>query len=282
MAGQTIAGAEAPEQAAAFFARFSTIVLVGNSEAMDVSALRRDHADDTLFVFFNKTYKVLSQRFDGISLLVARSGTMGANIVYRREVPQVLAPLRDGRFCGILNIRVGGAEVFSPASDFGIGEVGLLDLAPTVAGFYPSTHLPTTGFALALFLSEAVPNARIVLAGFTARRSVKWKLFYDHDWTFEQIALRLMRRSGRIEMTGALDEASPLAAIARRFPDISPDDVALTAAEVLTERVETANVAIDKLMGLTRLQGRVDGWLRSLKPATRKQRQAAKDAAPKG
>ncbi len=264
---------------AAFFGRFETILLVANSDAVRIEALRERYGERALFVFFNKVYKVLDRPFDGEALLVARSGPAGANIVYRREVADVVGLVRSPRFHGICNIRAGESERFSAPAEFAVPEaVGHLDLAPDFQGFYPRTHLATSGFALALFLIEAAPNARIVLAGFTARRSQKWKLFADHNWTFEQIVLRLLLRAGRLESTGAVAD-DVLGTISRRFPQFAPADVSAVASEVLAERLEGANLAIDDLLKLTRPQRRFDALLRRLKPKTRKAKLAETKAS---
>jgi hypothetical protein len=72
-----------PGEALSRFEGFGRVVLVANSEAVDVADLQARHAG-ALFVFFNKVYKVLDRPFAGDALLVARSGPAGANIVYRR------------------------------------------------------------------------------------------------------------------------------------------------------------------------------------------------------
>ncbi|WP_102961520.1 3-deoxy-manno-octulosonate cytidylyltransferase [Mangrovicella endophytica] len=261
-----------------FFRGFPAIVLVANSDAADVAALRREYGSAALFVFFNKVYKVLSQPFEGNSLLVARSSQAGANIVYRKEVEDVLRLLRGRGFRGILNLKAGDAERFSPAQEFGAVDVGYLDLVERFTGFYPATHVPTSGFALALWLAEQELGTRVVLAGFTAKRSLRWKLFTDHEWTFEQVVQRLMVRTGRIEVAGAMPAGS-ISAIAGRFDGISEAEVALVASDVLSERLESANVAIDGLIALTRLQRRFDSALRALKPKTRKARLLEKEKA---
>ena len=66
--------------------------------------------------------------------------------------------------------------------------------------------------------------------------------------------------------------------IATRLPGVTAADVALVSAEVLSERLEGTNKAIDRLMSLTRLQGRLDAFLRGLKPKTRKQKLAEQAA----
>ena len=258
---------------AGFFGRFEQVVLVANSDAVDMAALGASYGEGTLFVFFNKVFKVLDAPFTRPSLLIARSSHAGANIVYRREVADVLGLLRGGQFEGIANLRAGDREIFSPAEAFEGARVGFLDLTPVLAGFYPTTHVPTSGFALAFWLAEACPGLPIVLAGFTARRSAVWKLFHDHDWTFEQVVQRLMVRSGRLAMDGA-GSGGDWDGIAARLPGITPSDVALVAAEVLSERLEGTNMSVDRLMSLTRIQSRVDGFFRGLKPKTRKQKLA--------
>ena len=258
---------------AGFFGRFEQVVLVANSDAVDMAALAARYGEGTLFVFFNKVFKVLDAPFTRPSLLIARSSHAGANIVYRREVADVLRLLESDRFEGIANLKAGAREVFSPAEAFEGARVGFLDLMPVLGGFYPASHVPTSGFALAFWLAEACPGLKIVLAGFTARRSAVWKLFHDHDWTFEQVVQRLMVRSGRLEMDGA-GSREHWDRIMARLPGITPSDVALVSAEVLSERLEGTNMAIDRLMSLTRIQSRVDGFLRGLKPKTRKQKLA--------
>ncbi|MBB3951286.1 3-deoxy-manno-octulosonate cytidylyltransferase [Aureimonas jatrophae] len=260
--------------------RYQRIVLVANSDAVAPAMLTPD--DDTLFVFFNKVYKVLAEPFAGHTLLIARSSPAGANIVYRREVEDVVRLLRSDRFLGICNLRVGPAERFSEPAAFAVPEpVASLDLVDTMAGFYPATHVATSGFALAVFLDHLKLDARVQLAGFTAKRSLRWKLFADHDWTFEQIVLRLLLRNKRIEALGPVPDAM-LGAIARRFPDIGgPQAVALAAAEVVAERLESANVAIEDLHRLTRPQRRLRETFERLKPKTRKARLAERDASPR-
>ena len=273
-AGET----DALERWAQFFRGFRTILLVANSDAVRIDDLRARYGEGALFVFFNKVYKVLDRPFEGECLLVARSGPAGANIVYRREVGDVAKLVRSPRFHGICNLRVGTGERFSAAEEFAIPEpVGHLDLSQNLSGFYPETHLATSGFALALFLIDAAPEAQVILAGFTAKRSAKWKLFADHDWTFEQIVLRLLLRSGRLQSTGSV-ASDIMGAVSRRFPQFTPGEVSSVAAEVLTERLEGANLAIDDLLKLTRPQRRFDALLRRLKPKTRKAKLAERQA----
>lgn len=262
---------------AAAFARYADIVLVANSDAVDIGDLRTRFGDGTLFVFFNKVYKVLHQAFDGECLLVARSSEAGANIVYRREVEDVVRLLEGPVFRGILNLKAAAAETFSPAEAFGDRTVGFLDLSRHFSDFYSSRHVPSSGFALAVWLTEQRIPARIHLAGFTARRSEAWKVFHVHDWTTEQIVQRLLLRAGKLHAVDGAGPEIPLDRIADRFPGIDASDVSIVAVNVLSERLEQANVVIDKLLSLTSFQRKIDAALRRLKPKTRKAKLA--DAA---
>lgn len=251
--------------------RYSHIVLVANSDAADLPRLRRELPDTALFVFFNKVYKVLSEPFSGNALLVARSGTMGANIIHRREADEVIAFFPNPGFVGLLNIRVDAGERLSPAADFGSAPVGHLDLATYFTDFYPAGKMATSGFAMALWLAELQLPGKIMLAGFSARRSEKWKVFSVHDWTFEQVFLRLFSRLGKIEIVGGA-EAGSYAGLAKRFPGVPSVEIALVAAEVLSERLENTNNQIDRLMSVTKGLRSIDNFFRRLKPKTRKER----------
>lgn len=278
----TLEGLSGPADLGRFFSAFPLIVLVANSDAVDLDTIPGAGEDGVLHVFFNKVYKVLDAPFERRSILVARSSPAGANIVYRREVGEVTRLLEGPRFHGVLNIAAGEREVFSPAEAFGGRAVAHLNLTADLSGFYPSTHVPTSGFALALHLLQVAPNAKIVLAGFTARRSAEWKLFQDHDWTFEQIVLRLLHRSGKltlIQSPGGVADG-PLEAIAKRFPDLGPAAIATVAAEVLSERLDNANGAIDALIKTTRLERGLANLYARLRPASRKARLANAPAKP--
>lgn len=264
----------------ALFQPFSHIVLVANSAEADVARLERELPATTLFVFFNKVYKVLDKPFARPSLLVARSGSVGANIVYRKEVADVLRYFPGSDFLGIMNIRAHPGEVFSPADRFEQAAVGHLDLGSYLSSFYPGDHIPTSGFALALWMSEMLPGKSILLEGFSAKRSEKWKIFHLHDWTYEQVVLRLFIHSGRLIAPGAAEE-NHYAALLKRFPDLDAGAVALSAADVLASRLEGANQEIDKLISVTKLQRWFYQLSKKLKPKTRKQRLNAKKAKSK-
>ena len=192
----TTAGRSSKDDWRPLFASYSEIVLVANSDEVDIEALRASLPGDALFVFFNKVYKVLDRPFDGNVLLAVRSGRGGPHIVSRGQVGDVVSYFPTDGFLGIMCMRVGPVEPVTPASAFGGVPTGHLDLADYFADFYPSDHLPSTGFALAVWLCELDLGRKIVLAGFSAKRSERWKIFDIHDWTFEQVVQRLLVRSG--------------------------------------------------------------------------------------
>ena len=274
-------GLAAHEQWKALLSRYSHVVFVANSDAARLDSLVEELPETALYVFFNKVYKVLDRPFAGNALLVARSGSAGANIVYRREVADVLRFFPTRQFLGIMNMRGNASERFSPAGDFGFDRVGHLDLAGHFNGFYPANRIPSSGFALAVWLSELSPDCKIILTGFSARRSDKWKLFHQHDWTFEQVVLRLFIRLGKFGCSEAPEE-NPYAAIQRRFPGVTSYDIAVSAAEVLSERLEGANHEIDGLMSVTKFNRAIHRFSRWLKPKTRKQKLAEKISREKG
>lgn len=265
----------------AFLASYAHIVLVANSDETDMAALERDFPQGTLFVFFNKVYKVLDGVFSRPAILVSRSGMMGANIVHRREVPEVVGHFDPNSFLGILNIIIGNDERFSTPAEFGLDRVAHLDLELVVSGFYPQGMVPTTGFGLCVWLTRLDLPARITLAGFSSRRSERWKVFDIHDWTFEQIVLRLLFRKGEIDLIGH-DREDCLAELPRHFPQFSAADIASATDEVLAERLAHMGSTIDRLMSVTKPLRYLDQSFRKLRPKTRKQKYLARKAAEKG
>ncbi|MBY5337468.1 3-deoxy-manno-octulosonate cytidylyltransferase [Rhizobium leguminosarum] len=260
-----------PEAWKALLSGYSHVVLVANSEAVDLERLRSELPETALYVFFNKVYKVLDEPFVGHSMLVARSDVMGAHIVHRREAADVLRFFGGDDFLGVVNIRVSAEENLSEKSCFEGAKARHLDLTQMLVDLYPIGKIATSGFAVALWLGDLQLPGKILLAGFSAKRSEKWKVFDVHDWTFEQIFLRLFARMGSISMVGGVN-ASPYSALAKRFPEVPPIEIAMTAAEVLSERLDNTNSQIDRLMSVTKFIRVVDNFFRRFKPKTRKQR----------
>ncbi len=246
-------------------AAFSHIVLVANSDAVDIASLQAQFPQTALFVFFNKVYKVLDRPFHGHSLLISRGQPRGANIVYRGEVGEVVKFFPKEHFLGIMNIRLGPEEKLNPAADFQGAPTGHLDLVGFCSDFYAEGKTPTSGFAMALWLSDLKLPGVIVLAGFSARRSQKWRVVSAHDWSFEQTFLRLFARLGKIVIHGGVS-LNPYIRLAERFSEVPPAEISLAAAEVLSERLGNTDAEVDKLISLTNVIRSTDNFFRRLRP----------------
>ena len=264
-AAGSAAGLNSADEWRAVLAAYSHIVLVANSDAVDIGSLQPQFPPTALFVFFNKVYKVLDRPFHGHSLLISRGQPRGANIVYRGEVGEVVKFFPKDYFLGIMNIRLGPEEKLNPAADFQGAPTGHLDLVGFCSDFYTEGKTPTSGFALALWLSDLKLPGAIVLAGFSARRSQKWRVVSAHDWTFEQTFLRLFARLGKITIHGGVS-LNPYIRLAERFSEIPAAEISLAAADVLSERLGNADAEVDKLISLTNVIRSTDNFLRRLKP----------------
>lgn len=271
------AGLTTPEDWRPLFAAFSHIVLVANSEAVDIRAIQAQYPPTTLFVFFNRVFKVLDRPFQGHAILISRGQPRGSTIVYRKEVREVVKFFPKEYFLGIMNIRLGVEEKLNPAADFEGAPTGHLDLLGFCNDFYTEGKTPTSGFAMALWLSEMRLPATIVLAGFSARRNAKWRVVSVHDWSFEQTFLRLFARLGKISIHGGVS-ANAYARLAERFPEIPPAEIALAASEVLSERLGNTDAEVDKLISLTNVIRDFDNFLRRLKPKFLKRKPAQEQA----
>lgn len=270
------------EEWRSFFAPYTDIVLVANNDEVDAEELASTFPETTLFIFFNKVYKVLRAPFRRPAVLACRSGTMGANVVHRREVADVLGYFDPASFLGVVNVAIMATERFSPAEAFGGVPVRHLHLGQMILGYYPKDKFPTTGFGLCMWLQSLDLPAQVHLAGFSSKRSERWKVFDVHDWTFEQVLLRLLSREGRFRIIGSAPE-NPYLSIATHFPQFSATDIALTADEVLSERMLGLSSIVDRLMSVTKVLRFFDNSFRRIRPKTRKQKFLSKsqtDAPP--
>lgn len=249
----------------ALFSRFSHIVIVANSDEVRIADLQASYPDTALFVFFNKAYKVLKSPFTGHSLLISRGQPRGANIVYRDEVSDVIKLFAPDRFLGILNLRLSDTEKLNVSADYLGTPTGHLDISGYCADFYPEDKLPTSGFAIAIWLVEQRIAPEIILAGFSGKRSEKWRVVAIHDWTFEQVFLRMFARLGKIGVHGGAGRNSYDALLAR-FPELGDERIAPVMAEVLGERLGNTDAQVDKLISLTNFIRAIDNGLRNAKP----------------
>lgn len=255
----------------AFFSGYSDIILVANSDEVDIDGLTSSFPETTLFIFFNKVYKVLHAPFARKAILVSRSGTLGANLVKSGKVSKVLQYFAPEGFVGVVNMAIGEREKFSPAPEFGNVDVNHLDLTQALASFYPPNSLPTTGFALCFWLIKLQLRTKITLAGFSSKRSERYQVLDVHDWTFEQVLLRLLHRRGEIDILGR-SALNPYIKLSEVFPEYSAEEIALTTHEVLSERLVNLSSVVDRLMHITRFQRFIERAYKRLKPKSRKER----------
>jgi hypothetical protein len=265
LAPTTVSGLREPHEWANLFSCFSHVVLVANSDDVRIGELQAAYPDTAIFVFFNKVYKVLDKPFTGRALLISRGQPRGANIVYRNEVADVLGLFSPDNFLGILNMRLSETEKLNQSADYLETPTGHLDLAGYCSAFYPDDKLPTSGFAMALWLADQKVSAEIVLAGFTGQRSDKWRVVSAHDWTFEQVFLKLLARQGNIVFHGGMAKSS-YEILLQRFPEFPVSAISSTVAEVLSSRQNATEAQVDKLISITNVLRSFDNFLRGLKP----------------
>ncbi|TCM58508.1 hypothetical protein C8J36_101411 [Rhizobium sp. PP-F2F-G48] len=254
-----------------FFSEFSRIVLVANSDTAEPEDLPDDVRDSTLFVYFNRVNRVLDTPTSDNTLLVTRSNQAGSELVYRGILSEMTALLQKPGFRGIMNLRAVAFEHLQSESELGPSPAGTLDLAAYLRPLYPQDHTASTGFALALWLSEHVRNVEISLTGFTGLRSARWKVFHIHDWVFEQSVLQVLKTHKRLTFGGPA-EADPYAALRRHFPEIEENDIILASIQVLSAQSEGTKKQVDQLFSITSPLRAFYNTFKRLKPKTRKQR----------
>lgn len=269
--GSTTENLRSPEEWQHFFSAFSHFVLVANSDDQTLQAIRSSYPETALFIFFNRVNKVLSNPFDGNSILVTRSNQAGSELVYRDILGQMVSLLPSPGFKGIMNVRTVEFERLMEPSQFKQAPAGTLDLADYFRELYPQEHTASSGFAIALWLYEHAPASKIVLTGFSATRGKKWKLFLVHDWVFEQSVLNLIAMNGRLEFAGKTVR-NPYALLLERFPDLKTDDVLFASVQTLSTQLESNKRHIDRLISITApLRLLYDGF-KALKRKSKKDR----------
>lgn len=255
----------------AFLARFDSIVLVANSPAAAEVLREPGLGAKPLFIFFNKVFRILDRPFDGDSILVSRSSPVGSSLIYRKELPAVLRLLDGPNFHGILNIKANTRELLSPKADFGRDDVANLDLVDFTRPLYPEDgRMPSTGFALAVWLAHLKLGIPIRLAGFSGMREDNWRVYDVHDWTWEQIVLQLFYSKGLLVNAAAAAHQWPVEGLLSQFEEISTADFQRTASQVLSDRLGGANRAIDLVFRTIKPQLAAAEFIRKLRPQSRK------------
>lgn len=263
----------------AFFAEFDAIVLVANSkDAADVLSAP-DIGVRPLFIFFNRVYRILDKRFERDCFLISRSSPVGASLVWRKEIDDVLGLLKGPNFHGILNVRAEKRERFSSVEEFKNNAVGFLDLVPWAERMYPvGRRMPSTGFALAIWLAQQKMGKPIYLSGFSGVRDAEWRVYDGHDWTWEQIVLHLFYKKGLLQnfKSGKYYDDWPTENLLAEFAEVTPQEFATTAAEVLSHRLAGTNRVIDSIFSSLRYQLAVRDFVRKLRPKSWKAKERAR------
>lgn len=237
---------------AALARSYDRVVLVANSES--AVTVPEQPGRRTLHVFFNDARKVLAESFDGDAALVLRSGRSGPSVI-RQGILQAVA----GRFTAkalkaLVNLQADPSEAPAGLAAHGDLPIEPLDLSGYFGRRYPGGKLPSSGYAMAVWLAESAPGIGIVLSGFDSLRSESWKVFHVHDWAFEQTALRLLGRQGRLSFhPDAPPGMGSADALQAQFPNVPVSEILAVQVGVLSERLEHTNQFVDRLWSATRL-----------------------------
>lgn len=249
---------------------YEAIALIGNSEGVKIDAIVRDLPERTLFIFFTGCAKVLNGPFPRDAMLCHRLIRNGmAFLKSQRHFDKAYSFFPQGLKgeCGIIADRGGEHGV-------ALAEPRRSDLLPVVLDFdhaigpvYPAGKMPTTGFAVALWLLGELPDAKIWLCGFTGVAGLEFHLYHDHDWTFEQTAFDLFQRSGRLSRheTKGIRADDGLGRLKQRFPEFSEGEIALVATEVLARRFGGMERQMAKLWSMTKVPRKIRGFFKRIR-----------------
>ena len=235
------------------FDGYDAIVLVANSEEALATDMHGFWPGKTLFVFFNDARRVLKPGFDHDAILVLRSGRQGPSVIRRGRLGPVVGHFAPGRLKSILNLVVDGTERRTDLASQADHAIVPMDLTAYFAGRYTGGKIPSSGYALAVWLSDVCHGRQVVLCGFNALRSESWKVFDIHDWGFEQTSLRLLKKQGRVAFNPDPSvQPGAIQALQAQYPDVGLADLVAMHAEVLSERLEHTNGFVDRLWSVTR------------------------------
>ncbi|XUY27742.1 hypothetical protein RMR21_005135 [Agrobacterium sp. rho-8.1] len=257
--------ANTPEPRAfeALLGRYGNIALIANSESVNIETIVDALPTDTLFVFFTGCAKVLKAPFQRDAILCHRMVAGGKRFLKsQKHFDSAHSFFPDGlkTEIGMLADKA-SIEATRPTSPRSTDLVPhLVDFDYMFDSFYPAGRMPTTGFALAMWLIETLPNAKVVLCGFTGVAGTQFNMYEEHDWTFEQTVLHLFAKSGRIvrlQESNAAASQNWLSNVANRFPEFDQGEIALAAAQVLGNRFTGLERRVSKLWDQTKWQRQI-------------------------
>ncbi|WP_331371769.1 hypothetical protein [Sinorhizobium chiapasense] len=255
----------------AILSGYEIVALIANSEDVDVDAVVRAMPERTLYVFFTGCAKVLTRPFDRDAVLCHRLVADGTRFLksqkyFDRAYSLFSQPLKAE--IGVLADRgvPEGAPRVTTARRSTLVPYSL-DFDHAFGSLYPVGRMPTTGFAVALWLVEKVPHANVALCGFTGTAGLQFNMYSEHDWTFEQIMLQLLAKKGRIRRfeERLCEPAGALARICSRFPEFDEATIALVAANVLASRLTGTERQVARLWARTKLERKIRGFFKRFK-----------------
>lgn len=259
----------------ALLSDYEMVALIANSESVDIDAITRTLPDKTLYVFFTGCAKVLSGPFEKDAVLCHRLVAGGTRFLKsQKHFDKAYSFFAQGLKAeiGVIadrGVPDGCLSIPSPRTSDLVPQT--LDFDYTFGSLYPVDRMPTTGFAIAIWLAEKVPHANVCLCGFTGVAGLQFGMYSEHDWTFEQVMLQLFVKKGRIRRfeDDLMDPAGGLDSIHRRFPEFSEATIALVAANVLSNRMAGVERRVAKLWSHSRIERRIRSFFKRFKITAR-------------
>ncbi|OLP55418.1 hypothetical protein BJF92_22990 [Rhizobium rhizosphaerae] len=249
---------------------YEAVALIANSESVVIDEIVAALPEQTLYVFFTGCAKVLKGPFPRDAILCHRLVAGGTRFLKsQKHFDRAYAFFPDGLKAEVGMIADRGLAAGEPppaAARESTLTPQTIDFDHSFGRFYPEGRMPTTGFALALWLIEAMPQARIHLCGFTGVAGLQFNMYAEHDWTFEQTVLSLFEQSGRLTRLaqGGGLSTDAFARIHARFPEFGEARVALTAAQALANRFTGMERQMAKLWAMTKMRRQIRAFFKRL------------------
>ncbi len=268
---QGISNALEPHAFTNLLKNYGTIALIANSESVDIDKIVGALPPDTLFVFFTGCAKVLKAPFPHDAILCHRLVANGKRFLKSQkhfDSAHSFFPNGLKAEVGMLadRVRMNEGKPSCPRTS---------DLVPLTIdfdcmfdNFYPAGRMPTTGFALALWLIESLPEAEVYLCGFTGVAGTQFNMYAEHDWTFEQTVLHLFVKKGRIKRLEESDAAASqnwLSNVSKRFPEFDQGEIAMAASQVLGNRFAGMERRVAKIWDQMKWRRKIKDFIRRLR-----------------
>ncbi|WP_081158002.1 hypothetical protein [Ensifer aridi] len=247
---------------------YEMVALIANSEGVDVEAVSRGLPERTLYIFFTGCAKVLARPFDKDAILCHRlvsGGTRFQKSKKHFDKAYALFSRPPRAEIGVLadrGVPEGTPGMTAPRRSALVPYT--LDFDYVFGSLYPVGRMPTTGFAVALWLLERASHANVCLCGFTGVAGMQFNMHVEHDWTFEQIMLRCFVNRGRLRFfeEGVSGPAGTLERICRHFPELNESTIALIASNVLANRYTGMERQVARLWASTKLERRIRAFFK--------------------